>query len=175
MVLPEGNQFILAKLVHQHVSVHPAGMVSVLVFLVHTALSGSSGRVWGLCLIKQWLRPLAWTVMSYLVAFLKTPIFTCCFFCAFLSSFWSSVSCFTSRTSSCFRKIILSQMNLHLRLNRLWFAYRFYGLDINRCCEILSIKYFFSPNFNVYIWMTERLLKMRFSLTFLAIRVNKDL
>lgn len=83
MVLPEGNQFILAKLVHQHVSVHPAGMVSVLVFLVHTALSGSSGRVWGLCLIKQWLRPLAWTVMSYLVAFLKTPIFTCCFFCAF--------------------------------------------------------------------------------------------
>lgn len=71
MVLPEGNQFILAKLVHQHVSVHPAGMVSVLVFLVHTALSGSSGRVWGLCLIKQWLRPLAWTVMSYLVAFFK--------------------------------------------------------------------------------------------------------
>lgn len=48
MVLPEGNQFILAKLVHQHVSVHPAGMVSVLVFLVHTALSGSSGRVWSL-------------------------------------------------------------------------------------------------------------------------------
>lgn len=174
MVLPEGNQFILAKLVHQHVSVHPAGMVSVLVFLVHTALSGSSGRVWGLCLIKQWLRPLVWTVMSYLVAFLKTPIFTCCFFCAFLSSFWSSVSCFTSRTSSCFRKIILSQMNLHLRLNRLWFAYRFYFYLIVAVKFYLS-NTFFSPNFNVYIWMTERLLKMRFSLTFLAIRVNKDL
>lgn len=53
IVLPEGKQFILAKLVHQHVFVHPAGMVSVLVFLVHTALSGSSGRVWSLCLIKQ--------------------------------------------------------------------------------------------------------------------------
>lgn len=131
----------------------PCWYVSVLVFLVHTALSGSSGRVWGLCLIKQWLRPLAWTVMSYLVAFLKTPIFTCCFFYAFLSSFWSSVSCFTSRTSSCFRKIILSQMNLHLRLNRLWFAYRFYFYLIVAVKFYLSNTFFPQTSMFTYGWL----------------------